>query len=250
MGIWNSGDLSARIFLLAIVWAGSFGCANDTVRIDSRDTITAAGRITARVYAPQAREEEASARIVEWTGITVDGEVAYQAAADRQNVAAGRQVSLDGTTIAGPTNIRSRARLIDTTANARTGFSVADLFRLEALGGFEILATETALSGAGLQTTDRRTFGGVFAGVRAGLRPHEMIEFYGLGSLGFLASAKGDGASLRVTKLEVGARIMPVEYLGLFAGYRWSDYWQDRDHDESDVDLELYGPVLGLELRF
>ncbi len=132
----------------------------------------------------------------------------------------------------------------------RTGFSIADLFRLEAIGGVEILRIETALSGAGLQTTDRRTFGGVLGGVRAGLQPHEMIEFYGLGSIGLLVSGKGDGANLRVTKLELGALIMPVDYLGLFAGYRWSDYWQDRDHEESDVDLELYGPVLGLELRF
>ena len=86
-----------------------------------------------------------------------------------------------------------------------------------------------------------------FVGIGAGLQPHEMVELYGLVSFGALAD-KNKGTL--TSKLEVGARLLPIDHFGVFAGYRWARYRQGRAPDDSDAYLYISGPILGAEVRF
>lgn len=219
------------------------GCINDTIRVKDRDAIMPAGRASWMVVNPSEKEWLG----LSLSGLSVDGEIVYVEGDDEQRVEAGDQVGLGGTTIPGPARVQSRADVIDVTAGVRTGLAFFDIFRLEPTLALELASVDLEIDSGGAKASERVTAIGSAIGVRAGLQPHEWVELYGLASFGVLGD-KNKGTL--TSKLELGARLLPFEHFGVFAGYRWARYRQGRDPDDSDADLKLGGPILGAEVRF
>jgi len=222
------------------------GCANDTIRVRDKNAITAAGRVVWQAAPPSEKE----IRDLGWTGVVLEGELSYVAASDTQQIAPGDQVSLGNTTFPGPAALRSRAKVIDATANARSGVRIMDVLRVEPVLGVQVTTVDLELSSAGAQESDLTTAGGVVFGLRAGLQPHELLEFYGQYTYGPLFGGDKDNEVSLSQKFEVGARLLPFEHFGLFAAYREAVFFQVRDSDSSDSKLDFRGPILGMEARF
>ena len=222
------------------------GCANDTIRVRDKNAIVAAGRVVWQAAQPSERTFLGLGT----TGVVVEGELSYMAANDRQQIALGSQVALGNTTLAGPAALRSRAKVIDATAIARSGVRVMDLLRVEPFVGVEVTTVDLELSSGGVQESDRTTAGGFLVGLRAGLQPHKLVEFYGLYAAGVLFGGDKENKSSASQKFEVGARLLPLEHVGIFAAYREAVFFQIRDDTASDATLDFRGPILGMELRF
>lgn len=220
------------------------GClTNDTIRLRTADSIMPATRVSWQATQPTSRR-------VAFSGLTVDGEVAYTTGNDNQPIGAGRQVTLRRSTFSGPTTLRTRAKIIDFTGNLRGGLLVNENFRLEPLLGVEVTDVNLEIAAGGVQQSDESTNIGMMAGVRMGYQPHHLIEFYTQYSVGALDFGRGSDNNLRTSKLEIGGRLMPFDHLGFFAAYRRAHYDQPRSADESDARMRFFGPVFGLETRF
>jgi hypothetical protein len=230
------------MILLGFLTAAT-GCVNDTIKVRNRDTVMPAGRASWQAVEPSEQKWLG----LSWSGLSVDGEIVYAEGDDKQNVAVSDQVGLGGTTIPGPVRVESRSDVIDVTANVRTGLAVLDVFRLEPVFGLELATVDLEIDSGGAKASERVTAGGGVVGIRAGLQAHEMVELYGLASFGALAD-KNKGTL--TSKLEVGARLLPIDHFGVFAGYRWARYRQSRAPDDSDAYLYFSGPILGAEVRF
>ena len=72
-----------------------------------------------------------------------------------------------------------------------------------------------------------------------------MLEFYGTTLVGFPSGQRG---AITSERWDAGFRLMPVDYLGFYAVYRQTRY--ERKRSDSDIKIDLSGPILGLELRF
>ncbi len=235
------------VMLLALVSIlVSAGCANDTIRVRDRNAVAGAGRVKWQAVKPTEKKVLGFGG----TGVALEGELSYVSASHQRPIAAGDQTSLGNTTFAGPATARSRAKLVDVTASARSGLVLLDMLRVEPFLGLQLTTVDLEVSSAGVQESDLTTAGGVTFGLRAGLQPHELIEFYGLYAYGNLFGGDSDNKFSVSQKLEVGARLLPVEHFGLFVAYREFLFYQIRDSDSSDAKLDFRGPILGLEMRF
>jgi hypothetical protein len=205
-----------------------------------------AGRVVWEGAAPSGSTPRGFA----FSGIHVEAEAAYLAAADDQQIADGGEVVLDDTSFAGPVTLRSRAKVVDVTMNGRLGVAFKDRFRLEGLLGMEMTNVDLQVNGGGAQASDATLGVGLVIGARAGFQAHDLVDLYGQTTFGVLGSSHGRNNGMLVRKLEAGARILPFEGIGLFAAYRWTEIRQERDPGDSDGTLQMRGPVIGLELGF
>jgi hypothetical protein len=221
------------------------GCINRTIQIRTADVVVPTGRILYQAVQPS----ESSRTGAGWSGLSVDGEISYSHGNDNKPLRTGEEISLRRTEFTGPLQIRNRASVVDTTVNIRTGLEIQDIFRLEPMAGIELTSIDLEVVGGGVQESDTTTAIGFMSGLRAAFQPHSMFEIYGSASVGWLAGGRGNNRGIRTEKYETGARLLPLEHFGIFAGYRWAQYNQWREPDESDSDIDFRGPVFGIECR-
>lgn len=241
--------LAAVVSILAL--AASAGCST-RLELRDRGTIVPTGRISWEVAAPRDFSEEG---VVAVDAVTLELEVSHvQMDADAQVLGAGQAVDLDGQSIVGPTGVSNRARIVENTGTIRSGLLLADLFYLDALGGVEvaIIDLQTLATGPATgQISQRSSYLGPLVGLRTGIRPHEMLDLYFQAQVGGMFSLSAEDQFMSVDRLEVGGRILPIDHLAIFGGYRWSNIEENRDADnESDADIYFRGPVFGAEIRF
>jgi opacity protein-like surface antigen len=222
------------------------GCANDTIRLREGQTVIPAGRVVWQAT-PTTGTPQHWAR---FSGLSVDGEVSHTSGKDDRSIAPGEQITLRKTTFSGPTEFRSRAKIMDASLEARAGLAIQDWFRFEPTLGIGLSSVNLEVSSGGLEQSDVSTDVGLLVGMRTAIKPHELIEFYASWKIGFLGGSSGSSNSNSVARWEAGARLLPLDHIGVFAAYRESIYTQARDEDESDAQLSFRGPVLGVELRF
>ena len=220
------------------------GCSQK-IQVREADAVIPAGRI--RIQAVPSTQP---VRDFNFSGLVVEGEIAHSAINDNQPVPVGRTVFLDRIPFVGPTVVRNRARVLDANITARSGFSVRDIFRFEPIFGVQTIYVDLETSSGGVQASDRSASYGPVFGARAGIQPHEMIEFYGQFTWSYLFGGRHRVEGIFGRRGEGGVRLLLDEHIGFFAGYRWSKLIQQRDPDESNAEIELGGAILGLELRF
>ncbi|MHC4472761.1 MAG: hypothetical protein ACYTDY_00105 [Planctomycetota bacterium] len=118
-------------------------------------------------------------------------------------------------------------------------------FRLFGSGGIEVERLDLDLEMNGLRASDTLVSAG--PGIAGGLefRP---IRWFGVRVQGRSVTAVGDGSFVSHYGLEVGAAIRPIEGVSVFGGWRWWAYAYTRR--DSDILLDLSGPILGVSLGF
>ncbi|MFK7895882.1 MAG: hypothetical protein AB8G23_08615 [Myxococcota bacterium] len=231
--------------LLCLFLIGTAGCVNRNIEIRTADVIVPTGRIRYQAIEPSETAKTGPG----WSGLSVDGEISYSHGNDNKPLRVGDTLGLRRSEFTGPLRIRNRASVVDTTVNVRTGLSVKEMFRLEPMAGIELTSIDLEVVGGGVQESDTTTAVGFMTGLRGAFQPHALFEIYGQASAGWLAGGRGDNRGIRTEKYETGARLLPFEHLGIFAGYRWAQYNQWREPDESDSEFDFRGPVFGVEFR-
>jgi hypothetical protein len=104
------------------------------------------------------------------------------------------------------------------------------------------------------QSIDETILGfGPVVGARASWWPSRTHGLYAQASTRAVFPEEFD--SVTVDQLELGLEIAPSPGISLFGGWRWLAYQGEDQHwhhddDETELDLELSGPVLGLSLSF
>lgn len=234
------------VLALLVLVAPSPGCRSNDVRVEDAGRVALSGRVLWQLAQPT----EAERRVVDFSGVTLTAEVSHVEGKDDDRVLAGAAVVYDQTSFATPGPASARGRVTDAKAMVRVGALFANRLRIEQILGLQLASADVAFSSAGLQATERSSAFGVLVGFRMGLQLHERVELYGRATTSALGGVSRRVDSAYAHQAEIAARILPIERVGLFAGYRWAEYWFYRDKEEAEIDFGVDGPIVGLELRF
>ena len=223
------------------------GCGN-RLRINDAGGLVPTGRLVWQPVGPLP----VNAEVFQFSGVSLEADVSYAQGEAREGngISADEAVVVGLNTIPAAGGFNARANVIDVKGTVRGGLEIANMFRLEPMAGFQVVNAHLAVSGSTGQFSQERTASGFLYGLRAGLQPHRWVEFYGRVMNGILG-----GSDLRVDsaysfQAEAGVRLAPIDFVGMFAGYRWSQYEFQVDKEQTNLDIGLDGPVLGVELRF
>jgi hypothetical protein len=173
----------------------------------------------------------------------IDVDISGGRGSSSQRLSAGEFISIDGTDFNGPTTVTGDWKLTLGSVSSRSGWEFG-MGRIQGFAGLGVSHLEIELSDPGARESDTATSLGPYFGVRGEFDPLKRLSIYGQVGLMF---GWGSGAMASMSAAEAGLRFKPIDQLGIFAGYR---QWGYRREGFSAIDLEMQGPVLGVELDF
>lgn len=180
------------------------------------------------------------------------GELEYAATFGdfHQTLRAGERIDLHETKdIVVPGEMETRYHLQLFSGVVRTGVSIHDVLVLDVGGGLHLQGMHMNVEGAdGRDSTERHwRFGVTLAGGAAVKPVADFLVAYGRGAvhLGLFDSV--------ITTGEVGLQLSLFPGIAVFGGIRWTQYVLERDsgdHEDSDYEVDAWGPAFGLALSF
>lgn len=188
---------------------------------------------------PNTRGEEMEA--VEGT-LTLDLEAAYTEADFNQNLSSGRSINFDHVEFPGPSRVAGDADLITASASVRGGMMILEQLRLEGILGVGLSHMDLELESGATRERDINTAVGPLFGARFTWQPLTAAGLYAQGTV--LAGVEHTSVAVG----EVGIVLTPIRPVSIVGGWRWLGYREDRSR--SDVDLDLSGPIVGLQVTF
>ncbi len=172
-------------------------------------------------------------------------DLAYGHGESDQSVDAGDDVDFAGTQFFGPAEVDSEYDLTAVRARVTMGSDIG-IFRFEGITGLGANHFDLRVSSGALEDDDHTTSLGFLLGLRGAVQPTPWSEFY-VTVEEFLGGGSGD--PVEVSMVEVGMTFSPPGLgAGLVLGWRRWRYIEERSG--SDVNLELSGLMVGMELRF
>jgi hypothetical protein len=223
------------------------GCNTTSVDIESEDrnSFFPALRVSYPFF-PNPQQESSSPAPRVSGRLALDADVSWGQGDASQALPVGENVNFDGVQFNGPTRVTQDYDLLVGTMNLRGGFGLRDLVFIEGLVGVGATRLDLTLESPLQRESDRSVSLGPGAGLRGTVAPLSWLEAYVQihGLIGF-----GEGEVRTLETVEAALRIAPTSYIAIFAGWRWWDYEQERS-GESDLELKLSGPLLGLQFTF
>jgi hypothetical protein len=172
-------------------------------------------------------------------------DIAYGHGESDQTIDAGEDVDFAGTQIFGPAKVDSEYDLAAVRARVTFGADFGT-FRFEGTTGLGANHFDLRVSSGALEDRDHTTSLGFLLGLRGAAMPTPWSEFY-VTVEEFLGAGSGD--PVEVSMVEVGVTLTPPDLgAGLVLGWRRWRYLEERSG--SDVNLQLSGLMLGVEVRY
>ena len=242
--------------LLTLVFLGPVLCGcylvrRDDIEVRDGEVFFPSGRLSLEldhlVRGPVPSDDGEARRESVLPTLSVDLEVGHAGGDSLQTLGPTESIRFDGEVVDGPAGLRSDFELCSGHVGARGGLEIAEQLRLEILltgsaGSLDLLIQE-----AGTRLHERLLAGGPGIGVRGEWHPREEFNVYVQAMEHFLLLGRqSDTASLGT--IDVGVGIRPIEHVRLFGGWRWLNY--ENEKNSSDIELELSGPVVGVQLEF
>jgi hypothetical protein len=174
----------------------------------------------------------------------IDVDVSGGRGSDSQQISGSEFIGFNGTNFSGPTTVTGEWDLILGSVAARSGWEL-DKARIQGLLGLGLSHLDMEMSNSVSRESDTSTSLGPHFGARAEFDAAKWLSIYGqvAGMFGW-----GSGAMMNLSAFDVGVVGRPSNRMGIFAGYRFWGYREERS--PSAIDLEMSGPVLGLQLDF
>ena len=161
-------------------------------------------------------------------------------------LAAGESVRVGDTFVSGPGRIGAEIDFYTGSVVERGGFWIHRIVAIEGIVGLGVTYVDFDLTRSGAGGGNDTWSVGPLGGAQLTVRPLDWLSFYARGTYyGGLADSSADFVELGTG--ELGFELMPLPGLSIFAGWHWEDYDEERRR-ESDLELELSGPVVGLHL--
>lgn len=242
-------------WMLPVVLVVLAGCGSSSPRdLDLSDdpvwipTLRAAWTLS---EAGQGEESEASDARVEFA---LEGDVSGAYGSDKLYLNAGEALTLNGTLFTGPANVQSDFDLWVVGATVRVGARFSGVISAVTILGVEADYFRIEIDGAGEHATETIFSLGPRAGLRLAGHPTKWLDLQVEGTMCYgVSSHWGTGRR----GAEFAAIVRPWPSVGFLAGWRWWQYnanAYDPDYvggyDESDVEVKLSGPVVGLQVDF
>lgn len=181
--------------------------------------------------------------------LAVDADFSFAQADLSQTLDAPDRIKVGDTSLNGPGRISTELRLYAGSIAARGGWRDASGFRLEGFGGLgaNVIDLEVERRQDGAKAHDERIYAGPLLGARVGWDAPAEVGL-GVYSQAQILLGIGDEAVAANSALELGLSWMPPWHVGLFAAWRWL-FLRD-DGGESDLRIDLSGPVAGIQVAF
>jgi|GEM_PF-3428228 len=167
---------------------------------------------------------------------------------DSQSLQSGESIRFEGTTFSGPGTVDGEFDLVAGSLALRVDMPRSESARAAFLVGLGFTELDLELSQNGTKERDTSSALGLMLGVLAEIQFSSRTSFQGRFTLmlGKTGGDEDDGVVL--TQLEAGLLWAIAGGVSVFGGFRHWSYEQNRTG--SDVDIEMSGPVLGVQIGF
>jgi hypothetical protein len=228
-----------RMMLLCGVFAG----CQIPVDFEGRDQGVFFPAFRATVQLEPSRQEQGEQPAKSGT-LYLDLDVSGGSGRDSQTIAGTEFIRFDGTDFSGPATVTGDWGLILGAVSARAGWEIRKA-RIQGFVGLGLAHLDMEMSVPGNRAHDTSTSLGPYFGARAEYDALRWLSIYGQvsGMLGW-----GNGGPVDLAGFDIGVLGRPADRVGIFAAYRFWGYREDRS--PSAIDLEMSGPVLGIQLDF
>lgn len=244
---------SVAVSIAWVILAGVLpGClAFDEVGVDVDDRAFLIPALRVRI----APSDDARRRA--FGGLEVD--IASAAGDEQQRIPTGRFLAIDNEVFIGPTSLDVDARLTRARALVTGGIQLTEFLGVGGLAGVSVDSLRLEVDGPTASDRTHLQSLGLVLGVRLAIDPTEWLRVYGQSSY---TVGVGDQLTTEIVDHEVGLSISPQENVAIFGGYRWWTYEAEPDFSSGqflliglgnlreDIDVELSGPMIGVEFRF
>jgi hypothetical protein len=188
--------------------------------------------------------------------VFLDFEVGRGEAQFGQTISAGERIALGESTIQGATRVVADAQVTAGSVAVRAGQRYArGILGVEGLFGLGYQNVETTVtSPVGTAASTLFSLGPIVGG-KVSVRPLPFIGVYG--QVSYTLGLARDPAGLMAA--ELGLELRPLPAVSVLGGWRWWQYDEEREsdtpiaigsEDDSDIDFELSGPMVGLQIVF
>jgi hypothetical protein len=177
--------------------------------------------------------------------IAVELDVSKGSGESTQNLSGSEMISFDGVSLFGPTSVDVDFDVTFATAAARFRWPVVPTVSIDGLLGVGLDRLDIKLRDNGQSVRDTTTTMGPLVGARVNWQPIDLLGAYGkvFGYVGVV----GDEVVSHLGA-EVALTVSPFRQIEIFGGWRVWSYEEDRAG--SDVELEMSGPIVGLQVEF
>ncbi len=161
---------------------------------------------------------------------------------DRQRVAGGQSVVVNGISFSGPDALHTDASLrVGELVVGRC--IVADQARISIYGGVQTIALDLEVRSATQSVSDQRSSRSLLIGADLSVPLCSWLTVDGRADLSYSLS----GDELAARQFEVGLGLLPAEHARLFVGLSYRGLAQVVAGN-SDIELDFFGPAVGLRL--
>ena len=179
----------------------------------------------------------------------LDFDFSYGGGSSSQNLPSGEVLRFGGTRFTGPARVSHDYDLYVFTVAPRGGLLIYDTLAIEGMigGGFNYFDLE--LESAGTSESGDRIAGGPLFGTQITWRLPDPLRWASLYGRASVLVGFGD-ADTQLNNLEAGIIFNPTSTIGIMAGWRRWEYFEEFNGSDADVDLVLSGPMAGLQITF
>lgn len=164
-----------------------------------------------------------------------------------QDLDSGDILSYDGTIFSGPEDVDGDFDLFAGSIAGRMDVPVSGRTRVGFLVGLGFTSLDLELSQSGTKQRDTTSSLGIMMGLIGETRLSARTEAYGRFTAMLGGSDESDNYGMNFNQLEAGVRWNVAHAISLFGGARYWGYHQDRAG--ADIDIEMSGPMLGIQIE-
>lgn len=198
---------------------------------------------------PHSSEERGESRPPPaWGSVAVVAEVRYVSGEESIPLGSSQYFAMDGIRINGPDLVEAEYEILSSIVGVRTGrWWWEGRLGLEFLGGASLSSTSVEAESSDQRIRDTAFTAGPLVGGRLTIQPLPWLSIYGQGTFALMFTERSGLDAVG----EFAVMATPVAGVGLFAGWRhWKYVVAQDERDEANIVLDLFGPIVGLELLF
>jgi hypothetical protein len=165
-----------------------------------------------------------------------------------QYLQGGEEIDFKDFSISGPAPVAAESELFQFSISSRGGVWYRDKVAVEPLVGLGWSYNRLQVQSGIQQGRDYSWSIGPLGGMQIRVYPIQWLGLYAMGTI-YGGFGEGDSDFISIGRGEIGLILNPVAGISFLGGWRWLSYREER-HSGSDVDLDLSGPLLGLQLVF